>query len=90
MRPLSRYGITSRSIKKRYDSKTTMPYEYTTLHEISGSPEYIYDLETLLHKKSINYRYTPNIPFGGSSTECFKADSAYLSKLNTYLDFKKQ
>jgi len=81
-------GITSLSIKRRYDSKTKMPYNYKIIHEIVGSPEYIYDLETKLHKKSKNYKYIPNIPFGGSSTECFKSDSLYLKKLNDYLDFK--
>lgn len=79
-------GITSRSIKKRYDSKTSMPYNYKVLHEITGDPEYIYDLETKLHKKSKNYSYTPDIPFAGSSTECFKADKDYLSKLNLYMN----
>ena len=82
-------GITSRSIKQRYKSKTCMPYSYTILHEIVGDPEFIYDLETLLHKKSKNYRYTPNIAFKGHVTECFKADTTYLDKLNNYLDFNK-
>lgn len=80
-------GITSTSVKKRYNTKSHMPYEYTVLHEIAGSPEFIYDLETLLHRKSKNYKYTPNIPFKGSSTECFEANPIYLDKLNTYLDF---
>lgn len=80
-------GITSRSIKERYPNKTTMPYEYTVLHEITGDPEFIYDLETLLHRKSFNFKYIPNTYFAGSSTECFKSDTTYLGKLNTYLDF---
>ena len=83
-------GITSRSIKQRYRGTRDMPYEYTILHEIVGSPEFIYDLETLLHKKSKNYKYTPITQFAGSSTECFEADLTYLSKLNDYLDFNKE
>lgn len=83
-------GITSNSVKKRYHSKASMPYSYTILHEIIGSPEFIYDLETLLHRKSCNYRYIPITSFGGSLTECFEADPTYLSKLNDYLDFKKE
>lgn len=79
-------GITSRSIKKRYDSKTSMPYNYKVLHEITGDPEFIFDLETKLHKKSKNYKYSPLTPFCGSSTECFLADPTYLKKLNTYLN----
>lgn len=78
-------GITSRSIKQRYPNKTHMPYNYKVLHEISGSPEFIYDLETLLHTKSKNYRYTPITSFGGSSTECFLADKDYLDKLNIHM-----
>jgi len=87
---LIKIGITSHSIKERYHSKASMPYEYTVLHEIVGSPEFIYDLETLLHKKSKNYKYSPSIPFGGSSTECFEANPTYLDKLNIYLDFKRK
>ena len=30
----------------------------------------IYDLETILHRKFVNYRYSPLIDFGGK-TECF-------------------
>jgi hypothetical protein len=78
-------GITSNSIKKRYPSKTSMPYNYKVLHEITGSPEYIYNLETLLHKKSKNYKYIPITSFGGSSTECFEANKDYLTNLNTYM-----
>lgn len=79
-------GITSNSIKKRYDSTKDMPYNYKILHELVADPEVIYDLETLLHKKSINYRYTPITQFGGSSTECFEADTTYIQKLNTYIN----
>ena len=78
-------GITSTSVKKRYPSKSHMPYNYKVLHEIVGSPEYIYNLETLLHKKSKNYKYIPITSFAGSSTECFKADKDYLQKLNSYM-----
>lgn len=79
-------GITSRSVKRRYPSKESMPYEYTILYELEADPEVIYDLETLLHKKSKNYKYTPITPFGGSLTECFEADLTYLGKLNTYIN----
>lgn len=78
-------GITSNSIKKRYPSKASMPYNFKVLHEIVGDPEYIYNLETKLHKKSKSYRYVPNISFGGSSSECFLAEPDYLSKLNNYM-----
>ena len=77
-------GITSRSVQKRFNSKTQMPYNYKIIHEVVGSPEYIYDLETKLHNKSNKYSYWPNIQFSGAS-ECFKADTTYLSKLNNYI-----
>lgn len=78
-------GITSNSIKKRFYGKTSMPYNFKVLHEIIGSPEYIYNLETLLHKKSKNYKYIPITSFGGHITECFIANKDYLAKLNSYL-----
>ena len=37
-------GITSRSIKERYQSTREMPYNYKIIHEITGDPSYIYDL----------------------------------------------
>jgi len=64
-------GITSLSVKKRYKSKTSMPYAYRVIDEIIGDPEFIYDLETKLHNLNKQYKYIPNIPFGGHLTECF-------------------
>lgn len=78
-------GITSRSIKQRYSGIKDMPYNYKILHEIVGSPEYIYNLETLLHKKSKNYSYMPITSFAGHATECFIADKDYLTNLNIYM-----
>ena len=63
-------GITSRSIKQRYSSKVQMPYAYSIVKEIVGDPEYIYDLETKLHKEHKDFRYTPKLFFKGN-TECF-------------------
>ncbi|RTL04742.1 hypothetical protein EKK58_09830 [Candidatus Dependentiae bacterium] len=65
-------GITSRSIKERYDSKVKMPYAYRVIDEIIGDPIFIFDLETEMHRQHKEHHYVPNIPFGGSSTECFK------------------
>ena len=65
-------GITSRSVKERYHSKTLMPYAYRVLDEIVGSPTYIYDLETKLHQINKQNQYVPSISFKGSVTECFK------------------
>ena len=79
-------GITSKSIKERYSSLIKMPYNYKVLHEITGDPEVIYDLETLLHKKSKHYKYIPTTYFAGSSTECFLSDKDYIQNLNTYIN----
>lgn len=75
-------GITSRSIKQRYNSKSSMPYNYKVLHEIIGSPEYIFDLETLLHNESKNYKYIPTRQFNGSSKECFKIVDSHMKNLS--------
>ncbi len=64
-------GITSRSIKERYYSKVKMPYAYRVIDEIIGDSEFIYDLETKLHKEHKQYQYIPLIPFAGHLTECF-------------------
>ena len=64
-------GITSRSVKERYKSKTEMPYLYRVIDEIIGDPVEIYDLETKLHQINKENHYVPEIPFGGSSSECF-------------------
>lgn len=65
-------GITSRSIKERYRNKTTMPYLYRVIDEIIGDPVEIYNLETKIHQINKENHYVPEIPFGGSSSECFK------------------
>ena len=65
-------GITSRSVKKRYPNKTSMPYAYTVVKEIVGASDYIYDLEIKLHQLNKENKYIPNISFDGSLTECFK------------------
>lgn len=64
-------GITSLSIKRRYNSKTSMPYAYRVIDEITGDPEFIYDLEIKMHKQHKEYQHIPTIPFGGHLTECF-------------------
>ena len=64
-------GITSRSIKERYKSKSEMPYAYSVIKEIVGDAAYIYDLETKLHNLNKEYKYIPLIPFDGHLTECF-------------------
>lgn len=60
-------GRTSRSIHERFWSG--MPYSYEVLKEIKGSPDFIFDKESELHRKYKKYKYSPKIPFCGK-TEC--------------------
>ena len=64
-------GITSRSIKRRYPSKTSMPYAYSVTKEIVWEPTYIYDLEIKLHQLNKENQYIPSVSFDGSLSECF-------------------
>ena len=64
-------GITANTVKRRYDSKKNMPYMYEIIREIKGDAEEIFNLE-LRNKQIIkNYKYVPQIRFGGSTHECF-------------------
>lgn len=61
-------GITSKSVKHRFQKK--MPYRYRELYIIEGNASNIYDLETEIHELLAEFKYTPNIFFEGH-TECF-------------------
>lgn len=64
-------GITANTVKRRYDTKASMPYIYEIVREIKGNAEAIFDLE-LKNKQLIkDYKYEPLIKFGGSTHECF-------------------
>lgn len=63
-------GITSRGVAARFNSTGDMPYDYVEHFTLEADPSYIYDLEMVLHRIQSNYRYEPNIDFGGK-TECF-------------------
>lgn len=63
-------GRTSQSIVRRFHNKLSMPYSYKILREFKGSPDYIYDKETELHKLYKEYKYSPLLNFDGQ-TECF-------------------
>jgi len=63
-------GRTFREIKKRFECKNTMPYNYNILYVVEGSAEKIFNYETYLKQQHREYKYTPNIPFNGMY-ECF-------------------
>ena len=64
-------GITSKSIKQRYNTKTSMPYNFIIIKELITSAEEVWDIEDNFKKKSKNLKYLPLISFNGSKTECF-------------------
>lgn len=81
-------GITSKSIRGRFGSYNSLPYEYDVLFMIGGSAAYIYNLEKSLHRNLSKMRYNPNLDFDGM-TECFSAISP-VKKLLQKLDSTDQ
>ena len=64
-------GITSHNkLSVRFKGWKAMPYVYHVLHEVDGQPDFIYNLETQLHRLLSRYNYKPSIDFRGV-TECF-------------------
>lgn len=66
-------GITSKSVKNRYKSKLSLPYRYNVLKIIQDCPENIWNLEQTIKNRYIEYKYKPELKFGGDS-ECFKIE----------------
>ena len=64
-------GITSNSVKQRFHNKSSMPYSFSVIRELSLDAAVIYKLEKTIHKLMKKQRYTPKINFGGSKMECF-------------------
>lgn len=66
-------GLTCDSYKKRYDSKSKMPYNKKAILIIKDkSPDVLWDIERYIKSKYENY--VPNIHFQGSLTECFPVE----------------
>lgn len=63
-------GITSKDLSLRFSGDSRMPYRYKVLFEIKGKPDFIYNLETKLHRMLKADRYSPSVSFSGE-TECF-------------------
>lgn len=68
-------GITSNTIRRRYDSSTQINkiYNYTIISEIKTNPEIVFNTENFIKKiiRNNNYKYTPKHFFKGCETECF-------------------
>lgn len=65
-------GITSLSVKLRYNTPRRMPYKYEIVREVKGTPLEVWNFEKECKRNNKNSQYIPHISFGGSSSECFK------------------
>lgn len=63
-------GITSNDLETRFKRAGYLPYDYESLYQIEGEPDYIYDLELRLHEFLKGEKYKTSLEFGGH-TECF-------------------
>lgn len=63
-------GITSTTVSKRFACSRALPYNWESLHQVTGPAGTIWDAEKLFHKYYKEKSYTPEIKFAGS-TECF-------------------
>lgn len=67
-----KFGITSLSVKERYNKKSAMPYNYKIIQEEKGTPDEVWKKEQE-YKKKLDIIYKPKIKFNGSETECFNS-----------------
>lgn len=65
-------GITTHHVSRRFAGSEAMPYNYYVEHLLIGDSDFIYDLETELHREYKQVRYRPQLQFGGM-TECFSS-----------------
>ena len=63
-------GKTFTNVGSRFAKKKEMPYQWKLLKTYEGDSRFICELEHKLHIKNRDYKYTPQIYFGGI-TECF-------------------
>lgn len=62
--------IARRVVFNRFDSKGKMPYSFELISQIKGTADFIWDLESSIHKLLGQHSYTPELSFSGQS-ECF-------------------
>lgn len=63
-------GITSKTVKERYEKDNKIPYNYKILKEVNLKAEDVWNLEVLNKKALKQFRYSPKNIFAGY-TECF-------------------
>lgn len=64
-------GRTFLTIKRRFNQSGKIPYNYEVVKVFNGKPREICELEKQLQKDNKEFKYTPEISFGGMY-ECFK------------------
>lgn len=77
-------GITSNSVKRRFHSKSGMPYNFKLLISSTGDAESVWELELAL-KRKLNKNYVPKIKFAGSTFECYESLEEILNAIPTLL-----
>ncbi len=75
-------GKTYTTTKRRFKCTREMPYNYEIIKEvINTSGVFISKLEREYHNKLYNFKYTPLIKFGGSTSECFSSINNLINLL---------
>ena len=83
-------GITCKeTLIQRFPKGVHMPYEFYEILFLEASPEVVWDTEKYLHKSLVEFRYEPNIAFGGSKTEFYKFEDVDEVKLKIKSKFKE-
>lgn len=84
-------GITSNSVKKRYKTNKSMPYDYEILLEADIGMIDAFENESYLLQEYSDYKYIPKIKFNGKE-ECLSINPIeHDDKLKEYINyFKKQ
>lgn len=67
-------GYTCKTVKDRFSTNLTMPYDYEVILEIKSEAGKVYDIEKDVKHKFKSLSYKPSKDFGGK-TECFNVDA---------------
>ena len=73
-------GRTFHNLKKRFEDKNKMPYNWKIHYLKEGECDKIYDIEREIYRLLKQFKYKPNNKFPGE-TECFKISPEYLNTL---------
>lgn len=83
-------GITSNSVKKRYNTNKLMPYDYEILLEADIGMVDAYENERYLLQEFSNYKYIPKIKFNGKE-ECLSINPIeHDERLKEYINHFKE